>query len=219
MMKAYPIPIAALCLCLASGCETRPHPVPPTAGAPTGRPDSRPPTGAHSESPSPDAQFQIGRALLENGDHHGAIKQFAYLRDHADTPEARDRAIIALSMALQDSGNRGAALGVLEPLPLAPKNGLDARKCVLAGELYLHQQHYPLARVWLSRGLEVEPTSEKSYRASALFNLGKTLLAEDNLEDARIAFHQAQEIFLFNGDQANAQQCEVVAADISRALQ
>ncbi|MCB1076653.1 MAG: tetratricopeptide repeat protein [Verrucomicrobiae bacterium] len=214
--------IATLSLALVVGCQTRPvaapGPIPPK-GTPIGREQPRPPQPTIGGSGSIEDQFRIGRALLENGNHTGAIKQFAYLRDHAATPEDRDRAVIALAMALQDSGNRGAALGTLEPLPLAPVTGLDARKCVLAGEIYLHQQKFDLARTWLSRGLETEPDSRSPYRATALFNLGKALLAEENLQDARVAFFEAQELFLLNRDEANARQCELVATDIRRALQ
>lgn len=225
MTKYLSILAAALSLTLGCSCQTKPGSVagaPKIAASGNGQiiaQSDRSSASAPTSSESREAQFRMARALLENGNHTGAIKHFAFLRDHAESADERDRAIIGLSMALQDSGNRGAALGALEPLPEIPRTGLEARKCVLAGEIHLHQKNASLARTWLSRGLEFEPTSEKRYRASGFFNLGKALLAEDNLNDARMAFHEAQEIFLLNGDEANAKQCDLIAADISRGLQ
>ncbi len=220
MTKTYSIIAAALCLILGNSCQSKPD---AKAKAPQSAPmgtaaESVTATEHFVAGDSTEALFRVGRAQLENGNHTAAIKQFAYLRDNAQTSEDRDRAVIALSMALQDSGNRGAALGVLEPLPNLPRTGLEARKCILAGEIHLHQQNTALARTWLTRGLEVEPTSRKPYRASALFNLGKALLAENNLEDALTAFHEAREIFLLNGDEPSAKQCDTIAEDINRAL-
>ena len=196
-------------LFLVGGCRALPD---AAAVPPGGR-------GAGARGDEIEAGFRNGKALLESGDHTAAIKQFAYLRDHARNPDERDRAVVALSMALQDSGNRGAALGVLEPLPEYPRTGLEAMKCVLAGELHLHQQNFGRARVWLSRGLEVEANSRKPYRAAALFNLGKALVAENQLEDALVAFGEARDAFSANGDETKAEQCKLILADIRRALQ
>jgi len=222
----------ALCLCLTvlGSCRTTPNPVtagsvqnqPPIAGPlnplPSDHAEPNPPISPAVTNATADAGFRRGRALLETGNYLGAVKQFAYLRDHAATSTERDRAIIGLSMAMQESGNNGAALGALEPLPLEPKTGLEAMKCVLAGEIHLHQKNFGHARIWLIRGLEVEAESKKTYRATALFNLGKALLAEDSLDDAYIAFEAAQGVFTFNGDEANAKQCKTIVADIRQAL-
>ncbi len=212
-MNSFPLIGAALCLIFSSGCKTTPTPVAisPQSSATVG-------TGAAVDT-SMTAEFQRGKAFLESGNHMAAIKQFAYLRDHAGTSDERDRAVIGLSMALQDSGKSGAALGTLEPLPELPTTGLEAMKCILAGELYLHQQNFELAQIWLLRGLEVEPESRKRLRASALFNLGKAFLADDNLDEAQTAFENAQEVFRINGDEVNAGECQVIISDIRRALQ
>jgi len=228
----------ALCLCavLSPGCQTRNATVavpvaadPPASAAEPiiGPCDPLPATEAEASPPlivtPPDVAFdngfRRGRALLGNGQHLAAIKQFAYLRDHATSSKSRDRAAIGLSMALHDSGNSSAALGVLEPLPDAPQTELEAKKCLFAGELYLHQKSPRLARNYLIRGLEFESSNQKSYRAAALFNLGKAMLAEDDLADARIAFAQAQDIFDHNGDEKNTRQCKAITADIDRVLQ
>ncbi len=200
-----------LCLGPPSGCRTTPDP----AAAPAPAPAAYAPVGGDGL----EAQFRMGKALLETGNYTGAIRCFAYLRDHAGTNGERDRAVIGLSMALQDSGKNAAALGVLEPLPELPQTALEARKCVLAGELYLHQQNYELAWMWLVRGIEVESNSKQPYRAVALFNLGKALLAEEDLLDAHIAFQSAREIFTFNGDEESSQQCATIVASIDQTLQ
>ena len=220
-MNRYTILGAALCFIVCSGCQTRPglkatSPESVPAGA---EPLGVEPVAAEAHADPLEAEFRAGRALLKSGNHMAAIKHFAYLRDHATSTEYRDRAVIGLSMALQDSGNTGAALGVLEPLPDTAVTRTEAMMCILAGELYLHRQNFELARIWLGRGLEAEPDSQKSYRATAFFNLGKALLGEDNLEDAYLAFEGAQEIFSFNGDEMNANQCMIILDDIDRALQ
>jgi tetratricopeptide (TPR) repeat protein len=207
-MKAFSIPgLTLLFLLVSSGCQT----------APRGTLTKPPPGPTATSEPLPN-DLRTAKALLAAGNTTAAIAQFAYLRDHASSVEERDRAVIGLSMALQDAGNTGAALGVLQPLPDLPKTGLEAMKCVLAGELYLHQRKYQLAYTWLARGLDVEPEGQRPYRASALFNFGKTLLAQDNLEDALIAFEMAQDAFTSNGDVANAEQCQTIVADIRTSL-
>lgn len=206
-MKAHSIFGVALGLLLLTSCQT-----------PPGRGVETPPAVAASGS-SLEAQFDAGKKLLEGGNHMEAIKVFAYLRDHAGSVADRDRAVIGLSMALQRSGNTGAALGVLEPLPEKPASGIDAMKCVRAGELYLQQQNFERARIWMARGLDFESEGQQPYRAAALFNLGKALLAEENLEDALTVFKLAQGEFDSKGDDINAEQCQIILADIDRALQ
>ena len=195
-----------LALLAASGCRTTPE----SAAAPA--------TSASVDSGDLEAQFERGKDLLATGYNMEAVKQFAYLRDHAPSPEDRDRAAVGLSMALSDSGNTGAALGALQPLPVLPRPGVEARKCVLAGELYLQQKNFEQARLWLARGLEVEADSHRPYRAAGFFNLGKTLLGLDELTEASAAFAAAQESFLANGDHDSAGECERIIADIERSL-
>ncbi len=200
------LPLAlALCLIAGSGCRT----LPGSGGATR---------GVAADGGSLDRDFETGKALLESGYNVEAIKHFAAIRDRAGYQEERDRAVIGLAMALQDSGNNGAALGALEPLPVLPKTELEARKCVLAGEIHLHQKNYEPAQVWLARGLEVEPKSQAFYRAPALFNLGKAMLALDDLEGAREAFGMAAGVFGANDDDENARQCRDIVTDIDNAL-
>ncbi len=203
-MNGYLFLGLALCLIAGSGCRTLPG--------------SGTTLGVAADGGSLDREFETGKALLESGYNTEAIKHFAAIRDRAGHQEERDRAVIGLAMALQDSGNSGAALGALEPLPVLPKTELEARKCVLAGELHLHQKNYEPARTWLARGLEVEPESQAFYRAPALFNLGKAMLALDDLEGAREAFEMAAVVFSSNEDETNAQQCRDIAGDIDRSL-
>ncbi len=195
----------ALCLIAGGGCRT----LPGSGGTPV---------GVAADGGSLDREFETGKALLESGYNMEAIKHFAAIRDRAGYQEERDQAVIGLAMALQDSGNTAAALGALEPLPVLPKTQLEARKRVLAGELHLHNKNYEPARDWLARGLEVEPKSQAFYRAPALFNLGKSMLALDELEGAREAFSMAAGVFGANEDEENAQQCRDIVGDIEKSL-
>ncbi|MEM7010594.1 MAG: hypothetical protein AAF585_03830, partial [Verrucomicrobiota bacterium] len=101
MKNANTILGTALCLILFSSCETSLGPV---AKLPEGAAAGSEPVAEVSPR---EAEFRRGKALLNAGDHVGAMKQFAYLRDHAGSAEERDRAVIGLSMALQDSGKTG----------------------------------------------------------------------------------------------------------------
>jgi len=195
-----------LCLLTGSGCRT------------TTESATEPAPAASVESGNVEAQLERGKNLLATGYHIEAMKQFAYLRDHAGSTEDRDRASVGLSMALNDSGNSGAALGALEPLPVLPTTAIEARKCILAGEIYLQQQKFEQAGLWLARGLAVEEEGQESYRATGFFNVGKAFLGLDELERARTAFAMAKEIFLANGDQDSAGECDLIIADIDHSL-
>lgn len=211
-MSEYSIAGIAASLILVVGCKT-------TDPIDLDEPVKAPPSTIVASADSREAQFQLGRVLLENGKQLEAMRHFAYLRDHARSADERNRAVIGLAMALQDSGNNAAALGALEPLPELPQTELEAMKCFVAGELFLLQGNARLSRVWLTRGLSVSSGSQAPHRAVALFNLGKALLAEEHLLDAQIAFEESKAIYAFNGDERNVEQCREIVDHIRRVQQ
>jgi tetratricopeptide (TPR) repeat protein len=139
-----------------------------------------------------------------------ALKQYNLLIGTAENRNDLYAAMRGKARCLRAMGRLKLALGSLAPLPVKPKTSLDCLQLAMAGELFLQMHKYKEAESSLEVALDGVRGKEKKYRAwsaTASANLGNAYLRNGKLEQSRIMYKKAAELYHYSNRPGLEKKC------------